>query len=425
LILGYSLYFIVLLCAFLIGWPCSAFSRKLEEQPVRQRIQPGYETQPHHVGSLELFPSARLMALFNDNIYASKNNTRSDLITKVSPGVVVHTSNPHHGFKAAASSEHGLYSQFDRENYNDFHLDFQPYVRITPSSKLIGKLAFDQEHDARTAEAASNNIGAEEPVQWQRSIGRIGWNYQPSRLAIQVFLQNESRRYENVASITGTQLINNDRNRNENSLNAEMSYDLGNQNKLYLTTIAFKRNYTRADFNTLLGSYSGINRDSDGYQTVIGVSQEITPLIRMNINGGIFHQSFNDGRLKTIQTPIGQAEITWQINPLTTIDLNLKRSVFETIQPDAAGFVQSKAGIEINHEFRRDLIIGGQLVTGSNNYAGSNRVDHYQGGGPFLIYKMNRTVSWKADVLYDKRNSNQVFADYTRQQAMITMQVQF
>lgn len=403
-----------------------AFADPIERQPVYDRAHPGFEVPGIRLGELLLHPSAKVMGQFNDNLYATNAIKRSDFVTYVSPGMTLRSLNERRGLKAELRSEHALHNRYSRENFTDLRMSLAPYLQLSRASRLDARIAYDREHDARTAEASSNNIGAEEPVRWTRITGRLGWEYKPGRTALRTFLQQENRRHENVGSLDGvTRFINDDRDRDETRIGAEISYDLTDQNRLYFRADMFDRDYSKQDFNDLTLKYDGLNRDSRGADLRAGVNIALTPLVRLNANGGYYQQDFSSNGFSTIETLVGDVLATWQVTALTTIDLGASRDVFETNQPDASAFARNKVTARVTHELRRNILLGAEMAGGKNTYQGSDREDDFWGVGPNLTYKMNRNIDWKAGYLYDRRESNQPGADYDRHRVFVGMQVKF
>ena len=406
--------------------PVIAFAEPIETLPVSARTRPGFSASGIRFGSVIIRPAARMTEMHSDNIYATDAIKRSDFVTNIAPAITAQTLNNKRGFKFDLDSEHALYKNNSRENYTDFGMSLAPYLQLTKISKLDAKLGFEREHDARTAEASSNNIGAEEPVRWNRSIGRLGWQYKPGQTGLTTFVQHAIRHYENVAALNGgPSFINNDRDRSENEIGAEISHDLTDRNRLYLAGNGFSRDYRRNDFDLVTGGYTGLSRDSTGYDLRVGTNFDLTSLIRLNVNGGYYNQDFSSNGFKNIQTAVTAAKATWMVTSLTTVDFGAKREVFETNQSDASAFIQSAATAEINHEFRRNIVIGIEAAKGKNTYIGSTREDEFWGAGPKIVYKMNRNIDWKAGYLYDSRKSNQFGADYDRQRIYAGIQVKF
>jgi hypothetical protein len=411
---------------FIILFPAVAFAGDAELQPVYDRVPKGFEVPGIRLGDIMLHPSAELVEIFNDNIYATKSDHKSDFVTNIAPNLNFQSLNTQQGFQADLGVDSGIYRQFSREDYNDVHADLKPYMQVTKASKLDGELSFQHLHEPRTSEAASNNIGAEEPVQYSQSLGRLGWEYKPGRIGIDSFIQHEMLRFDNVPVMGGgPDLVNKDRDRDEESVGVELSCDLTDRNKIYTALKGFDHNYQHRDYDPVTGGYTGVTRDSTGADMRAGYLFDATKLIKLDINGGYYNQDFTDHSLQNVNAMVGKAIATWLLTPLTTVDFSAKRDVFETIQPDASAFAQSDFGFKVTHELRRNVLLGLEGNAGVNNYIGSTRKDTYWGAGPKITYKMNRNIDLHAEYIFDRRNSNLPDLDYDRQRVFAGIEVKF
>lgn len=393
--------------------------------PADQRQHPGLEPPGIRLGELLLHPSARVMAIFDSNVYATPTNRKSDLVTVVSPGISAKSLHPNHGINFSANSHHGFYADNNGENYNDYQVEASPYMRMTKISTLKARLLWQRAHELRTSDAANTNFGAEEPVRYTQALGRLFWQYRPGRFGLTPHLQHADISYENVARRGGgASFVNNDRDRAEDEAGIELSYDFWGKNQLYWRNRVFRRDYKRGDYNSATLSY-GVQRDSDGFESRIGTNYFLTPITRLDINGGYYSQNFDANGFKDISTAVGQATLTWPVTALTTCYADLERRVWETAQDNASGFVQDRAGFRVAHELRRHLVLGLQTGVGRNDYTGNIRKDEYWEGGVSALYKMSGNLGWKVDYIYEERDSNVLNADYSKHQVFVGLQVQF
>ena len=398
----------------------------LAEQPVNQRIQPGFDIPGIHLGNLLIHPSMQLLEVFDTNVYATKNNHKSDLVSIVSPGLTVQTLQPRYGAKLIALSHHGFYADNSSENYNDTRISLDPYYRMMHASVFKGRLLLDHSHELRSSEAANTNFGAEEPVRFTQSLGRLWWEYKPSHFAFTPYVEHAVLAYNNVGRRSGgPAFINNDRDRSEDEIGAKLAYELFGKNQLYLQNRGFSRDYKRADYNNTTFSYSGASRDSKGWETRAGTTYFLTPLTNLDLNVGAYHQSFQDSFFKDANVAVARAVMTWQTTALTTCSFGVERQVLETTQDDASAFIQNGFDAKVFHELRRHIILGAQANIGSNDYIGNDRRDDYWAAGFSGLYRLSRSLGLKADYAFENRNSTLAAADYSKHQVFVSLQVEF
>jgi hypothetical protein len=397
-----------------------------KDLPVDERIQPGFETPETRIGDFMIKPSTRMVELFDSNILATKQSTKSDFITVVAPQLDVQTIDPNHGFRFSAGSQSRFYKQHTDENTNDYNTSISPYWLFTRSLKMTAKASWEQGHELRTDQNATPTQGAEEPTTFHQTLGNIGLEYKPGRVGFNLAVERAYYSFENTSRRGGRpDFINNDRDRYEDELTAEMNCDITDRSLLYWRNKIFDRNYRRNSFDPLVVSYSGPKRDSGGLESVFGLRFPLTHLINFDGNAGMRQQGFNDVTYKDVTTPIGKAKVVWLVTPLTTIDLNAERQVYETTQTGASVYIQNKAELALYHELRRNIILDAGTFAATNHYTGFNRSDDVYGGNIGVTYKMNRYIGWQGSYAYDTRISNVSSAEYRRHRVFVTAKVEF
>jgi len=401
-------------------------SALLAEQPVYERTQPGFEVPGMHLGDLLLHPSVQVMEVFDSNVYATQANQKSDLTHIVAPAMTVDTQNPNRGFQFKVENQSGFYTSNTSENFSDTHLTLMPYLRMSTVSTIKARVLWERAHELRTSDAANTNFGAEEPVRYTQSMQKLFWEYKPSRLGFTPFIQHNDIAYENVARRGGgPKFVNNDRDRAENEIGTEISYDFFGKDQAYVRVRGFSHDYVRPDYNPLTLSYSGSKRDSKGFESRLGVNYYLTPITSLDMNGGFYRQNFEATAFKPVTTPVGHALLTWRVTALTTCNIEAERQAWETNQVTASAFVQNRAGARITHELRRNVILGTDAGIGTNSYVGDPRQDHYWQAGLSSLYKISRNWGWKTAYSYEQRQSNTANADYSKHQLYLSLQAQF
>ena len=101
----------------------------------------------------------------------------------------------------------------------------------------------------------------------------------------------------------------------------------------------------------------GLDRDSTGYETSAGINLEVTDLIGGDAFIGYYNQRYEaDGFSDHGGLGFG-ANLYWNLTTLSTLRFELERAVSETVQPGASGYLSTLAGIELEHELLRNLLL--------------------------------------------------------------------
>jgi hypothetical protein len=379
------------------------------------------------VGSFMLYPSVKLMENFDSNIYGTVKNEESDFITTISPGLLIKNTDNDVGGTLNLMSQNGFYAANSGENYNDYMIDFSPFVVMTRAMKLTAKLSHEQAHDIRTDENGLADPSAAEPTIWQRSIGRLGWEYKRSRFGAATHAQITTYRFDNVdnKNAGGPSFIANDRDRNELQGGVELTCDIGGKSTSYWRNLAFHHDYQRRDYDTGTLSYSGDARDSSGAASVVGFKFPITDLITADINAGYHDQDFKAPGFTDMGDAIGRAALSYQVSRLFLVGLSARRQLLETPIEESSGFKQDAYALDFTYDASRQWQFDSTLSLWSNDYYGINRNDDYIMANIGATYHLNRMFSIRPQYMFDTRDSSIAGADYNRHRVFMSLRVRF
>ena len=109
------------------------------------------------------------------------------------------------------------------------------------------------------------------------------------------------------------------------------------------------------------------------------------------------------------------------MTPLTTIRVEAASRVEETTTPGASGFLDQSAGLRVDHELMRNVIVGARASYANQDYEGVARSDDVIRAGLGLDYLINRNFSVGLGYDYTDRDSNVPGLDYTRNEFGLTL----
>ncbi len=402
-----------------------AAQHKTQDIPVIQRTQPRVEATGGKLGGFMLYPSVELLENLDSNIYARKTDRNSDFITRIQPGLKLNGLNKRYGAHAAFSADHGVYKRFSKENFTDYYARILPYWVLKKTITLKAELVRERLHQQRTDPDAVRNTAAIEATLFDRTALKLSGLYQRGRMALTLGAERAYIDFDNGSTAGGQTIINDDRNRFENNLTADIACDITDRSTVYWRSQWLNRDYKRPDFDPVAALYNGAERDSNGMQSLIGLRFPLTSLVSADANIGYRHQNFSDTSYKDVGIGIGHIGLTWLATRLTTLELNASRDVIETNQRNASAFTDNRLAATVSHELRRNLILQATGGIGTNDYIGIDRTDDYRIAGVAAVYKMNRYVHWRVAYDADTRSSNVDAADYTRHRVFLSSRVQF
>src|SRR3546814_3593306 len=107
-------------------------------------------------------------------------------------------------------------------------------------------------------------------------------------------------------------------------------------------------------------------------------------------------------------------EAVWYVTPRTTVLGRAARRDLATSTSSASSKTQTSAGLEVQRELRRDLLLGVDLTYYNDDFNDDDRVDDRVNLSLELEYLLNRNFSLVADYRHEERWSSLDGEDFSR-----------
>ena len=127
---------------------------------------------------------------------------------------------------------------------------------------------------------------------------------------------------------------------------------------------------------------------------------------------GWLWREYRDPVFPNISAPLFDASLTYFMTPLTTLKLEAKTTVDESVLSGVAGALRHDYGLQIDHAFRRWLIGTVKAGYGTDVYEGSTREDQRYIIAASLLYKMTREWHLRAEARREWLRSTVEDQDY-------------
>ncbi len=115
-------------------------------------------------------------------------------------------------------------------------------------------------------------------------------------------------------------------------------------------------------------------RDSFTWVALAGFEYDFDGVWAGRIAIGYQQRNYEDPRTKTLEGPAAEGRLSWSPSQLTTVTLNVARSIEESIRQSAGGgdpavgYLRTTAGVRVDHEFLRNIILGAELRADRREY---------------------------------------------------------
>jgi hypothetical protein len=381
------------------GFPRAAAAQEeiTRGESVQYRPRPDLDPLGIPLGSFLLFPKLNLRENYNDNIFASETDRISDFITTINPSVDLRSNWNSNSLSLHADLASAIYASNTAEDNTNYNLYGNGTIDVTRNFQLFGDAGYSQLHEDR---ASPDNPGGIEPTQYHLFTVTAGGRTQLDRFSLEQEMELDRYVYQNVPSTTGGIIDNTDRDHDETTTSVKVGYEIMPQRTVFMRAAYNWRRYdTVPDVN-------GIDRNSDGYNIVVGANYDLTGIMFAELFAGYMSQSYDDPTLPPVSGPSLGGTLIWNVTRLTTITGSLSREISETTIDDASGFISIDTSLRVDHELLRNLPVNAQIGYSNDQYEGVDRDDNYYSAGVGLEYRLNRYVSLTGGYAYRQRNSN-------------------
>ena len=334
-------------------------------ESVASRPRPDFDPRGVRAGSFLIFPKLTVAVMSDDNIFSDSIDEVDDLITVTSPSVNVRSIFRNHALGLNASADIGRYADEGSEDYDDFTFGIDGRLDIRRTTNVFGGIGVQERHEDRSSPDDVNGIS---PTEFDIRSANFGYFQRFNRLSVRV--EGIVDQYDFDDTPTTLSVINNDdRDRDLSRASLRFAYQIVPNYEA-----VFSAAHTQIDYDSRVDN-AGFNRDSDRQDFAIGVAIDLAGLTTAELLVGNISQNYDDPQLENIDAPKFRLAISWDVTRLTTIQAFADRDVQETTVIGASGNLQSRAGISVDHELRRNLLLNLRLAGTKEEFVGVDRTD--------------------------------------------------
>lgn len=380
---------------------------------VRYKTRPAYDAVGIRAGGFTVFPLASVAGKFDDNIYATDVNETDDFITQLSTAVEVNSNWSRHALNFDAGVSQYIYADNTDENRLDWNVGVDGLVDVTRDTQFRAALAYRQAHEDRSD--PSTPAVASEPIEYTLLTGTASLDHRFNRLTARVSGNYSEYDYKDAVSTVGAVIDQDDRDRQQYEEALRLGYDVSPDTNVYVQGTLNQRVYD------LSVPVVAVNRDSDGYAVVVGSDFRLSNLMQGGIYVGYQEQSYDDPTLSESSGLAYGANVEWYVTPLTTITFDAASTIEETTTIGASGYNAQTAGVRVDHELLRNLLLNAHASYGSDDYDGIARTDDKISAGLGVDYLLNRNFTLGIGYDYTDNDSNVAGNDYKRNIVGLTL----
>ncbi len=364
-------------------------------ETVIERSRPKLDARGIPVGATRLFPTVDFELLHDDNIYADNALEVDDLITVITPKLVLEAEWSRAELDLGTDLVVGRYSDIGTEDYEDWRIWGDLGVDLG-RGQLLAKARHEDLHEDRTSPDDSRGI---KPTEFTVDAFVLGYRNRFGRFDVRPEFSHRSMAYDDTATLDGPE-NNEDRDRTRSDLSLRVGYGQSQRfqpfAKIRLTQLDYDQSFDR----------DGFQRSSDGYDIVGGTGIDLTGQAFGEVFVGYIRRDYDDQRFRKVDGPIFGGDLTWNISGLTTLQLSASRLIKSTTIVGAAGITDTGLGLEVDHELLRNLILSFNISANNEDFEGVDRSDDIFRAGLEGTYMMNRTLHFRFGINFLQRDTS-------------------
>jgi hypothetical protein len=388
---------------------------------VQDRPRPDYDPLGIRAGSFLIFPSVSLSGTYNDNVFATKDDTESDFGAILSPQVDVNSNWSRHALNFAAGATGAAWADYQQNNYLDAFASTTGRLDIQRSDIVSGTLKISRLHDSRD-NPDSNEGGTDidnegNLTRYYEGVADTQYRHNFNRIYTVIGGGVERLKFiDNGQSSTESR-----RDRTEYGARTRVGYQISPRLGTFV-----QGNYNYRDYDT---DDEGQDRTSWGYRASVGTTVDITGLVFGEMSIGYTERDYDSSEFKDSSGVGADGSLTWNVTPLTSIILNASSGILETtVEVDgepASGNLQNTVGIDVTHELLRNVLLNANAGYIRDDFEGVSRTDNIFNAGVGASYLVNRNLSLNATYEFTTRNSDAGGDEYTGNIVLVGFTVKY
>jgi len=335
-------------------------------------------------GGFTLLPSVSLAAIYDDNIFSVASPT-DDFIADLRASLRLRSNWSTHGLELFGTARRLQFADNDGESTTDFlvggNLTFDFSARSDVTLSASHREGIEARRTAQTA------VGAADPVQFSSSLFAVDFDLRQNRFGQQFGASYRIDDYDDAMLLAGGGVIDQDfRDRNVFNVYGRQLYRVRPTVALFVGANAEWNDYESPQIGL------GADQDSHGYGVNGGVAFDINKVARGEIGVGYEKRLYDSAVFADIEGLNVDASLEYFVTDLTTITIDADRSIRNTAVPGVAGFYSNSAGLKVEHELFRPILLVADVEYRQDDFRGIDREDKLFSASAGIDYAFRREV---------------------------------
>jgi hypothetical protein len=371
---------------------------------VADRPRPEVDPLGIRFGSFFFFPRAEVDEAYNDNIFATRTGKDSAFITTLAPSFDLRSNLPQNAINLSAGGAFIRYDKHTALNTDNGFGDVNGRLDVDNTHFFTGELRAERSHIDLGAPQVPGNAAS--PLRFNDYDATLGFDQYRLRIGYEATVSVRRDEYEAVPLVGGGTLPESQLNNFAYEAVIRPYYEFTPGYQAYL-----RGAYNRRDYDHAQGNGVPI-LSSNGYRVDVGARIDLTGVTFVDGFIGYIDQIYRAAQFGHISGVDFGARVVWNVTQLTSVTAKVGRTV-EDINTAALGavanspgFLETTAGVAVDHELLRNLLLHGSLSYANDAFQNISRTDNIYSGTVGTKYLLNRHLYLGASYTHQRVNSN-------------------
>ncbi|MBX6373362.1 MAG: outer membrane beta-barrel protein [Acetobacteraceae bacterium] len=328
---------------------------------VTTRPRPEYDPLGVRIGAFRLDASAELGLGYDDNVFGTRNNRTGDGFFDWNLRAGLESDWTRHGVGVTASVAERRYFSETPLNWTDWSVGAFGRLDIGGVSSIEARYSHQRLHlDVTSIDVQQAGVG--QPSPYDVDEFRITGNTRLNRLALTGLLSYQIYQFDNVEIGGVTQPLD------------ENNY------QTWLAVVGAGYAFAPGRLGTLVARIQDIRydkaisrgRDSFTWEVLVGFQYDFDGVWQARAGVGYRQRNYDSPTIKNLEGPAFEGQVIWAPSQITTVTLGFRRTIEESINRNQVGYNRTLVQANVDHELRRNVILGLELGAIWLDYQGSN-----------------------------------------------------
>ncbi|MEQ8968457.1 MAG: outer membrane beta-barrel protein [Azospirillaceae bacterium] len=375
-------------------------------QTIFERPRPDYDPRGIPLDGFLFLPRMTITEEYDTNVFATNDDEDSDFVTVFRPEITARSRWSRHSLSFNAYFQGERYLDFDDENANDYGFSTDGRLDVTRRDTIGLGAAYIRRTEGRT----DPDQGGGDRNQVDEYVFDASYRHEFNRIAVD--LDSEVA----FLNFIGDDLA--DRDRTEYRFTPRVTYTVSPRLGVFAEPFVTLRDYDNLDDD-------GSEQDSTTTGILFGADIDLGGILFGEVGAGVFYDTFEDDAEEDEFGFALDGELDWNVTDLTTVTFQANSGSEATDVAGASSLFTLGAGVRVEHELRRNILLDADVSAQFEDFQGSTREDDVYEAGLGIEYLVNRNFAVFAGYDFFMRSSSVETEDFSKNVVSVGVRGQF